>query len=104
MAVADESLEREIAEIDMARANGRPDRLGRSFDRRFGFGKAKIDFVRLHVDPDQLHAFLRDPAQPARRYRVAGLQRHSVAAAHLAYVRDPDGHKLCALYRPKVER
>jgi predicted lactoylglutathione lyase len=20
---------------------------------------------------------------------------------HLAYVRDPDGHKLCALYRPK---
>lgn len=22
----------------------------------------------------------------------------------LAYVRDPDGHKLCALHRPKVER
>jgi catechol 2,3-dioxygenase-like lactoylglutathione lyase family enzyme len=22
-------------------------------------------------------------------------------ALHLAYVRDPDGHKLCALYRPK---
>ena len=22
-------------------------------------------------------------------------------AMHLAYVRDPDGHKLCALYRPK---
>ena len=23
-------------------------------------------------------------------------------ALHLAYVRDPDGHKLCALHRPKV--
>ena len=23
---------------------------------------------------------------------------------HLAYVRDPDGNKLCALHRPKVER
>ncbi|MGJ9416525.1 VOC family protein [Massilia sp. CMS3.1] len=30
-----------------------------------------------------------------------GLREGSMGALHLAYVRDPDGHKLCALYRPK---
>lgn len=30
-----------------------------------------------------------------------GLRQGSMGALHLAYVRDPDGHKLCALYRPK---
>ena len=30
-----------------------------------------------------------------------GLRESSMGAMHLAYVRDPDGHKLCALYRPK---
>ena len=29
-----------------------------------------------------------------------GLRQGSMGALHLAYVRDPDGHKLCALYRP----
>jgi catechol 2,3-dioxygenase-like lactoylglutathione lyase family enzyme len=28
-----------------------------------------------------------------------GLRDGSLGAMHLAYVRDPDGHKLCALYR-----
>lgn len=31
-----------------------------------------------------------------------GLRQGSVGAMHLAYVRDPDGHKLCALYRVKA--
>ena len=29
-----------------------------------------------------------------------GLRQGPMGAIHLAYVRDPDGHKLCALYRP----
>lgn len=30
-----------------------------------------------------------------------GLRNGSLGAMHLAYVRDPDGHKLCAIYRAK---
>jgi catechol 2,3-dioxygenase-like lactoylglutathione lyase family enzyme len=30
-----------------------------------------------------------------------GLRQGQLGAMHLAYVRDPDGNKLCALYRPK---
>ena len=30
-----------------------------------------------------------------------GLREGRLGAMHLAYVRDPDGNKLCALYRPK---
>ncbi len=30
-----------------------------------------------------------------------GLRQSPVGAMHLAYVRDPDGHKLCALFRVK---
>ncbi len=30
-----------------------------------------------------------------------GLREGKLGALHLAYVRDPDGHKLCALHRPK---
>jgi catechol 2,3-dioxygenase-like lactoylglutathione lyase family enzyme len=33
-----------------------------------------------------------------------GLREGSLGAMHLAYVRDPDGHKLCALHRPKKDR
>ncbi len=33
-----------------------------------------------------------------------GLREGSLGAMYLAYVRDPDGNKLCALHRPKVER
>ncbi len=31
---------------------------------------------------------------------VPGLRQTSLGALHLAYVRDPDGNKLCAIYRP----
>ena len=30
-----------------------------------------------------------------------GLREGAMGALYLAYVRDPDGHKLCAIYRPK---
>ena len=30
-----------------------------------------------------------------------GLREGSLGAMYLAYVRDPDGNKLCAIYRPK---
>lgn len=30
-----------------------------------------------------------------------GLRDGNMGAMYLAYVRDPDGHKLCAIYRPK---
>ena len=30
-----------------------------------------------------------------------GLREGDLGALHLSYVRDPDGNKLCALYRPK---
>ena len=33
-----------------------------------------------------------------------GLREGAAGALFLAYVRDPDGHKLCALYRPKPAR
>ena len=29
-----------------------------------------------------------------------GLRESNMGAIHLSYVRDPDGHKLCAIYRP----
>lgn len=30
-----------------------------------------------------------------------GLREGNMGAMYLAYVRDPDGHKLCAIFRPK---
>jgi catechol 2,3-dioxygenase-like lactoylglutathione lyase family enzyme len=30
-----------------------------------------------------------------------GLREGGIGKMYLAYVRDPDGHKLCAIYRPK---
>jgi len=33
-----------------------------------------------------------------------GLREGQLGALYLAYVRDPDGNKLCALHRPRVER
>ena len=32
---------------------------------------------------------------------VPGLREGKIGAMHLAYVRDPDGNKLCALFRVK---
>lgn len=33
-----------------------------------------------------------------------GLREGHMGALYLAYVRDPDGHKLCAIHRPKQDR
>jgi catechol 2,3-dioxygenase-like lactoylglutathione lyase family enzyme len=33
-----------------------------------------------------------------------GLREGALGAMHLAYVRDPDGNKLCAIYRVKKDR
>jgi catechol 2,3-dioxygenase-like lactoylglutathione lyase family enzyme len=33
-----------------------------------------------------------------------GMREGSMGAMHLAYVRDPDGNKLCAIYRVKKDR
>ena len=33
-----------------------------------------------------------------------GLREGSLGALHLAYVRDPDGNKLCAIFRPQPNR
>jgi catechol 2,3-dioxygenase-like lactoylglutathione lyase family enzyme len=33
-----------------------------------------------------------------------GLREGSLGSMYLAYVRDPDGNKLCALHRPKANR
>lgn len=33
-----------------------------------------------------------------------GLREGKLGAMYLAYVRDPDGNKLCALHRPKTDR
>lgn len=30
-----------------------------------------------------------------------GLRQNAIGALYLSYVRDPDGHKLCGLYRPR---
>ena len=31
-----------------------------------------------------------------------GLRQNALGSLYLAYVRDPDGHKLCAIYRPQA--
>ncbi|AVP96857.1 glyoxalase [Ahniella affigens] len=58
------------------------------------------------VSPEQVHQFhevavanggtaIEDPP---------GLREAAVGSLYLAYVRDPDGNKLCALYRPPSPR
>ena len=36
--------------------------------------------------------------------QAPGLRKGSLGALYLAYVRDPDGNKLCALHRPQAGR
>jgi hypothetical protein len=36
--------------------------------------------------------------------RAPGLRKASLGAIHLAYVRDPDGNKLCAMHQVKQAR
>lgn len=53
--------------------------------------------------PEQVHAF-HDAAVANGGTSVEdppGLRENSMGAMHLAYVLDPDGHKLCAIHRAK---
>ena len=53
--------------------------------------------------PEQLRAF-HDTAVANGGTSIEdapGLREGGMGAMHLAYVRDPDGHKLCAIYRIK---
>jgi catechol 2,3-dioxygenase-like lactoylglutathione lyase family enzyme len=53
--------------------------------------------------PEQVHAF-HDTAVAQGGTSIEappGLREGPLGSLYLAYVRDPDGHKLCALYRPK---
>ena len=55
------------------------------------------------ASPEQVHAF-HDTAVAQGGTSIEappGLRDSSLGPLYLAYVRDPDGHKLCALYRPK---
>ena len=52
--------------------------------------------------PEQVHAF-HDVAVAHGGVSIEeppGLREGALGSLHLSYVRDPDGHKLCALYRP----
>ena len=54
--------------------------------------------------PEQVHRF-HDAAVANGGVSIEdppGLREGSHGPIYLAYVRDPDGHKLCALHRPKV--
>lgn len=57
-----------------------------------GFRCASPEQVRLFHDTALAHGgtAIEDPP---------GLRDGSLGPMHLAYVRDPDGHKLCAIYR-----
>jgi catechol 2,3-dioxygenase-like lactoylglutathione lyase family enzyme len=54
--------------------------------------------------PEQVHAF-HDTAVAHGGTSIEqppGLREGQLGALYLAYVRDPDGNKLCALHRPKA--
>ncbi len=55
------------------------------------------------TSPEQVHAFHDTAvAQGGTSIEQApGLRNGSMGALYLAYVRDPDGNKLCAIHRPK---
>ena len=54
--------------------------------------------------PEQVHAFHDTAvAHGGKSIEAApGLREGKLGAMYLAYVRDPDGNKLCALHRPKA--
>lgn len=56
--------------------------------------------------PEQVHAF-HDTAVAHGGTSIEeppGLREGSLGPLYLAYVRDPDGHKLCAIHRPAKDR
>ncbi len=59
-----------------------------------GFKCSSPEQVRLFHDVAVAHGGTSIEQPP-------GLREGKLGALHLAYVRDPDGHKLCALHRPK---
>lgn len=58
-----------------------------------GFTCSSPEMVRAFHDTAVAHggSSIEDPP---------GLRQSAMGALHLAYVRDPDGHKLCAIHRP----
>lgn len=60
-----------------------------------GFKCDSPEQVRLFHDTAVAHGGTSIEEPPGPRSGPAGV-------LHLAYVRDPDGHKLCALHRPKA--
>lgn len=58
-----------------------------------GFKCSSLEMVKAFHDTAVEHGgtSIEDPP---------GLRQGPMGPIHLAYVRDPDGHKLCAIYRP----
>lgn len=59
----------------------------------FGFKCDSPEQVRAFHDAAVAHGGTSTEGPP-------GLREGGLGPLHLAYVRDPDGHKLCAIYRP----
>ncbi|SHH06841.1 VOC family protein [Massilia sp. CF038] len=59
-----------------------------------GFKCSSAEQVKLFHDTAVAHGGVSIEDPP-------GLRQSDMGALHLSYVRDPDGHKLCALYRVK---
>lgn len=53
------------------------------------------------ASPEQVHAFV-DAALAHGGTQIEESAGPRAGGLYLAYVRDPDGHKLCALHRPKA--
>lgn len=62
-----------------------------------GFKCSSPELVRVFHDTAVAHGgtSIEDPP---------GLREGGLGPLYLAYVRDPDGHKLCAIHRPKKDR
>ncbi len=72
--------------------NGQPASIGNG--TTFGFKCSSPEQVRQFHDTALAHGGTSIENPP-------GLREGALGAMYLAYVRDPDGNKLCALHRPK---
>ncbi len=72
--------------------NGEPANIGNG--STFGFKCSSPEQVRQFHDTAVAHGGTSIENPP-------GLREGAMGALYLAYVRDPDGNKLCALHRPK---
>ena len=73
--------------------NGEPANVGNG--STFGFKCSSPEQVRQFHDTAVAHGGTSIEDAP-------GLREGKMGALYLAYVRDPDGNKLCALHRPKM--